>query len=632
MQTLKRTPIELIRLALGTVAAFAGISQDLSAEEPVLAGSRLVRIPRSRELTPPMMAKMQAQAENAREAPWRIPDHGLSTSPDSLPGSQETEPAEPVNLQFDAAGLASAPQATAAFTYAGRMSLDFIGHDQDGRPADPMIAAGPTHLVAVVNTQIAFFTKDGTNVFETDFGNPANESPQDFFQLPPIDPTLFDPKVIFDEDSQRFFFLAISRGAAPVDGSFFHLAVSMTSDPTEGWYLYPSIQNDLDGNWVDYPGLGVSQRGLYFTGNYLSQSRWPAPPTVHRNTFWALLKAPLLVGGALWGSVRNDLNDEGPATIKPSLTHGVPAGVEMFLCGFADGDGAAQVGHVYGVVLPPDFPSNAQTWTRKEVSFNTTDGTVPDAPQMGGPALIKANNLGAQAMNAVYRSGRLWTVHHPGISGRTILRYIEYDVSDWPNLALASSADYTDLSSSYYWPAVTVNDSGDAIMCFSRSSVNEFASARWTLRFAEEGTFGSSSYLRAGEDYYGENCDFSGTCCGTPPCSTPRYRWGDYGGAAVDPVDQGFWIFHMYAMPRVGGNRRWGSWIGYIPRAVFVDGGYAGVEAGTNPRPWNTVSEGHVAALSGNDLVIRTGNYSEAVTLSKAVTIVPDGGSIIIGE
>ena len=89
-------------------------------------------------------------------------------------------------------------------------------------------------------------------------------------------------------------------------------------------------------------------------------------------------------------------------------------------------------------------------------------------------------------------------------------------------------------------------------------------------------------------------------------------------------------MFHMYALsqdPPV-----FSTWIGHVPRPVFVDVANAGTEAGTKSRPWDTVIEGHAAALPDNDLVIRVGNYPGAVTLNKPITIITEGGVVTIGQ
>ncbi|NQU35610.1 MAG: hypothetical protein HQ521_20480, partial [Bacteroidetes bacterium] len=58
---------------------------------------------------------------------------------------------------------------------------------------------------------------------------------------------------------------------------------------------------------------------------------------------------------------------------------------------------------------------------------------------------------------------------------------------------------------------------------------------------------------------------------------TSRNRWGDYSGAALDPVTEDVWIFNEYAMTPGSGNSpedgRWGTvWgTGAFPLQLTVD-------------------------------------------------------------
>lgn len=478
-----------------------------------------------------------------------------------------------------------------------------------------MIAAGPNHLVAVVNSRVAFFSKSGTNEFETGLFQFMGLSAGDF--------GVFDPKIAFDEDSQRFFIgvLANNRGTN-ADTSYAHFAVSKTSDPNNGWWVYNRVRNDRDLNWADYPGLGVSDRAFYFT---CQLAQFTGATVAHRNIVWIIDKDAMTAGlsATLWEWV--DLPGESgkpiPKLIQPAVTYLPTSGPESYMVSIVNGADPSEVRIVVREVrLAVDFPMGSAVFDVGGIDGPDRDVFVTDAPQMGGPALIKANNLGSPAMNAVYRDGRLWTVHHPAVGGATVVRHYELDVSSWPTLTIASTTDFSDGFSAYFWPAIAVNQFGDVAAVCSRSSTTEFCGIRWTIKMAEESQFVGSRYLKAGESYYGNSTDDA----------TSRYRWGDYGGAAVDPVGQGFWLFHMYALsqdPPV-----FSTWIGHVPRPVFVDIANAGTEAGTKSRPWDTVIEGHSAALPDNDLVIRTGNYPGAVTLNKPVKIITEGGVVTIGQ
>ena len=161
-------------------------------------------------------------------------------------------------------------------------------------------------------------------------------------------------------------------------------------------------------------------------------------------------------------------------------------------------------------------------------------------------------------------------------------------------MSLSSQQTYGNGVSYYYWPAVAANGFGDVVTSFARSNSTEFASARWAMRFRSETLLSASQYLKQGEDYYGEPGD----------TNELTYRWGDYGGACVDPESEGFWIMHKYAAPRsigAGRERNYGTWIGYVPRAVFVDAAHPGVENGSRPYPYQSHLLGYLAALPGKD-------------------------------
>jgi len=62
-------------------------------------------------------------------------------------------------------------------------------------PPDPVIAAGPNHVVLVVNSRLAIYTKSGSLVSQTELYNWfANVNPPG---------TVFDPKVIYDQHASR---------------------------------------------------------------------------------------------------------------------------------------------------------------------------------------------------------------------------------------------------------------------------------------------------------------------------------------------------------------------------------------------------------------------------------------------
>jgi hypothetical protein len=70
-------------------------------------------------------------------------------------------------------------------------------------PPDPDIAVGPNHVVAVVNSSIAFFTKSGTKQFQ--------RTALDFFSGMGAGTFIFDPKCFYDRVRGRYVIVFLEQ-------------------------------------------------------------------------------------------------------------------------------------------------------------------------------------------------------------------------------------------------------------------------------------------------------------------------------------------------------------------------------------------------------------------------------------
>ena len=168
-------------------------------------------------------------------------------------------------------------------------------------PPDPVVAAGPTNLVLVTNGSVTIKDKAGALVASTSLG-------AFFFSVRAANEDTFDPRVVFDTGSNRFFLSAAGQIDNPsctagTCVSHFFLAVSKTSSPaTTGsgdWYFY-AFDATLDGttptaNWADFPGLGVDSNVVVLTANMFSFSS----DTFQRAKIRILDKSVLIAGGAV---------------------------------------------------------------------------------------------------------------------------------------------------------------------------------------------------------------------------------------------------------------------------------------------------------------------------------------------
>ena len=116
-------------------------------------------------------------------------------------------------------------------------------------------------VVSAINSNIIFAMPDGEVTFSRGFA--------DFYKVLGLGTRMFDPRVIFDPEQNRFIVVCL-HGSDP-NTSYLCLAFSKTEDPNGEWHFY-KIKGDVlgDGVWFDFPNIGVSKEDLYIAGNMFS--------------------------------------------------------------------------------------------------------------------------------------------------------------------------------------------------------------------------------------------------------------------------------------------------------------------------------------------------------------------------
>ena len=101
------------------------------------------------------------------------------------------------------------------------------------------------------------------------------------------------------------------------------------------------------------------------------------------------------------------------------------------------------------------------------------------------------------------------------------------------------------------------------------------------------------------------------------------------GGTRGNCADEDGWraVYGKFSVTH-GIIRRWLE----IGGTINVNRFHGGNELGTPSEPYRTVTAGYNLAWDNTRLKIRAGTYNEAVTFSKPMTILADGGSVIIGR
>jgi len=411
-------------------------------------------------------------------------------------------------------------------------------------PPDTMGAAGPNHLVSLLNSDFGVFSKSGTLLqkvslqnFWASLGTAAGE-PANF---------PFDTKILYDQYSGRF--VAITLGGKSAPGSWVMIAVSSTADPTVTWNKW-AIDADEDngvqtGNSADFPGLGVDAFNVYVTANMFS-----GIGVGRYSKVWVIPKPRLLAGGnpLAWSEFSDPPGSD--FTMQPAHTFGTP-GAEYFL--FEGSINSLAVAWMDNTAGTPVWHPPSQV----QVTSYTSTNTLPGAPQLGNDNTISTSDT--RLLNTVFRNGSVWTVHTVAGPATTKTEVAWYRIDPSAGTVL-SQGRISDPTRWYYYPSIGVNQNGVAAIGFSGSSPAEYAGGYYTVIRPPYGMPDPVSLLKSGEAPYYK----TGQTMGIPGGGTEN-RWGDFSATVVDPTDDvTFWTLQEYAQTPDGitGGSRWGTWWG----------------------------------------------------------------------
>ena len=434
-------------------------------------------------------------------------------------------------------------------------------------PPDPHGAAGPGHVVSVVNTSIEWHTKAGVQQNSQRLGRGASGSVAGSF-FAPVNPETtnetFDPKVIYDQHNGRFVVVSLERQDAQVFGdpqnnSRILIAVSDDSDPNGTWrYQAISAKLNIGGadTWADYPGLAVDAGAIYITANMFT---FGIEGQYAGSRLWIVNKTNLYAGT---GNSTVTLHDPAGVTVGDAFTlqpahmfGAAPGTTGTFLVnsGFNDAGG-----NEFLSVIRVSNPLTSPTFTNTFIATGNTSTTFfpPGSPQMGTARTIDSGD--SRAYNAVWRDNTLWTVNtvappSGADAGTATVRWYKVTANSTliggaggggvGNVADQGNVSGEDIAAGTrtFYPAVNVDAAGNMGVGFSASGPGIFPGAYYTGRLAADpaGTVQPSGVVAAGVDFYFRDFDSGAN------------RWGDYNALAIDPTDNlTFWAYNEYALAR----------------------------------------------------------------------------------
>ena len=449
-------------------------------------------------------------------------------------------------------------------------------------PPDCDIAVGQNHIVEVVNSSIAFYTKSGTRqlqqTFETFFAGVAGGS------------FLFDPKAYYDRANQRYVIVVLEMDGGS-ETSKVLVAVSDDNDPNGTWHRYRlEAKLTVSGTsyWLDYPGFGYNQDGYVITGNMFGfNGGWAGVQ------FLTIPSAPLLTGS--------------PANVY-SMRDGGGASAQVAECVDTSGSvyaiGAAGSNDHRLYALSNVGTANP-TLVTSDVGVSNYSGPTKRATSTGGQTLDAGDG---RLINAWWSNGRMLAAHAIQIGNNVGIRWYEFSTAGWPGGGSPSLVQSGNISSDkydYFYPALAKDASGAIGLVFGGSNGSETANIFAAGRLTTDplGNVGTPVNL--------------GT---SPGVGYTGGRWGDYFGTEVDPVDgRTFWS----VAETLGSNNDWETQIvsfSLSPVVASISVAPATLVGGLSSVGTVTLSG---PAPAGGQVVNLTSS-NDAVTVPASVTV-PQG-------
>jgi hypothetical protein len=399
-------------------------------------------------------------------------------------------------------------------------------------PPDTDGAVGLNHYVELVNGRFQVYNKangvavqsKGLNQFWSDAGVATGSS--------------FDPRIIYDHNSGRWFAAAADNGES--SSSNFLVAVSTTSDPTGAWKAFAIKADATNTDWADFPTLGLDRDGVYISANMFA---------VSNNNFDAIKiisipKADLTAAVPTIAN-RTTFNGLNPATVgfavQPIVDFGPSKGRAPLLAVSDLNFTQLNRTNILGAGAAGATLSGTTNIAVSTMSF------PPNAAQPDGTSNLDTGDNRISA-SVVEQGTSLWAVQPVAFGGRSAVRWYQIDE---PTNTVLQSGTISDSQFDYYYPSINVNSFGEVIVGFSRSGLNPttgFASSVAVAGTTTGGvtTFGSPILLKSGVANY-HFTDGSGT-----------NRWGDYSATTLDPNDpHSFWTIQEWA----SANNQWSTQI-----------------------------------------------------------------------
>ena len=430
---------------------------------------------------------------------------------------------------------AGAEAVPGTLSVAVRSSFDGLGRQESGnvRPPDPQVAAGTYEVVEIVNNAVEPFDKQGNRLWTP---------PMSLRQFFTSQDTMFDPRILFDRMSGRWFVSAAQyndsadrRVPTPTK-----IAVSLSENLTAGWRIYDIVGRGSP----DQPFTGYNDDKFVVTWNSysLSQDRWTG-------TEYAVVNKAQMIAGAPSAATVFFNSDNSVLGLQP--VESLSSTPIEFMVGRAWKTGTEIKYYAISGVPGVSSVSVAKVLVPIRVNFGSTDAEQPTTD-----IDIDTNRGRVRVIDAAWALDRLWfTVNSwcrpPGDStNRSCLRMTAFDTTVPAQPVMTQEFDHSEVGRDVFYGALSMDDRGDLGVVYGYSSETDFPSLAVTGQSTTDppntlkppATVVVSSAVDAVPDYYPWN---------------NSNRYGDYFGAGTDPVDRSV----VWGVGEYQPTPAWGTWI-----------------------------------------------------------------------
>ncbi len=375
-------------------------------------------------------------------------------------------------------------------------------------PPDCHAAVGTTHVVQVVNSNIAFYDKtNGTQTFA--------QSSSTFFSGLGAPSFQFDPRVVYDQYNDRFIliFLALDTGNSI---SQILIATSDDGNPNGTWNRFvinSAVNINGTNSWLDYPMVGYTGDAFVVSGNMF----------------------PFGAGG--FTGIQSFVIDTSDmySNVAPAVVPFTSTGLGFNLQP-AD-TYTPGTNRVYGISLNTSTSVRLWAFTALDTATPALTSTTLAVASYGGIGAAPSgtspgamDTIAGRTMDAASRGQTLVAAHTVGVGGRAAVRWYEINMGNWPVSGTPNVIQHGNISLPTgqwaFMPAISKNADDAISVMYTRSSSSIVSDLVVSSRLSTDplGTMGAPVLLQSGV-----NPNAGG-------------RWGDYFSVTVDPSDDlTFW-------------------------------------------------------------------------------------------